>query len=649
MGNPHDGRDEEQHAVILEHVDSNACGPFLHQRVSPLVELLELGAGALAETREIRVDHRARVGKGLAAGAVGVYGLNRHLGLGHVAFLQPRQNTALVALASILALSGACSPHSTRTDGKEDLDVQPLLRAREIGDGPTPLPDRADALALAESVEARALREGTGARAVELHLAAARLIERVWRVEGHDRDATEALDIYRAAAGAAAAARGAAVPGGCAAALSAARLAGDFAHDAATTYAEVYRALRRFASSVEGDAGAPIACRHELEATLSLLVAFRPPQRVLEAIDEGLAGEGDVAPATSSLDGGPVTTPIRPPQITRIESWPGRDAARVVVVLDRPAAYRIGDEVVAGATAPRTFLDLDGVDLGAAQRDVPAAGVVSRVRAEATSTGSRVTLDLEGRPWRRVFYMHEPYRIVVDVARHPPGAKDHGLRTVSRVVLDPGHGGRDNGAVGPGGVREKDVTLDVAHRLAPVLAAQGLQVVLTRDDDSYVSLEERTARANGFNADLFVSIHCNASESKGRRGIETYVLDTTRDEIAGRVAARENATTQPVSSELASILGGMRMADEAQRSTRLAELLQRAATTAVQSRFGDVVDGGVHTAGFYVLVGARMPSVLFETSYLSNAIEEQRLASDAYRQLLADAIANAVKAYRQGR
>ena len=351
----------------------------------------------------------------------------------------------------------------------------------------------------------------------------------------------------------------------------------------------------------------------------------------------------------------PLSTPecrrlqIRPPQITRIESWPGRDAARVVVILDRPAVYRIGDEVVAGTSAPRTFLDLDGVDLGATPREVPAGGVVARVHAEATSTGSRVTLDLEGRAWRRVFYMHEPYRIVVDVATHPPGTQGRGARTVSRVVLDPGHGGKDTGAVGPSGVREKDVTLDVAHRVAPVLAAQGIQVVLTRDDDRFVSLEERTARANGFNADLFVSIHCNASESKGRRGVETYVLDTTRDEIAGRVAARENATTQPVSAELASILGGMRLADEAQRSTRFAQLLQRAATTAVQTRFGDVVDGGVHTAGFYVLVGARMPSVLFETSYISNATEEQRLASDAYRQLMADAIANAVKAYREGR
>ena len=560
-----------------------------------------------------------------------------------MAFLQQRQNNAVIALASILTLIAGCGAQSVPTDGGGlAADSQPVLRARELGAGPNALPDRADALALAESVEAQAVREGAGARAVELHLAAAHLLERVWHVEGRDRDATEAIDIYRAAA------RDVAVPGACNAALAAARLMGDVAHDAATTYAETYRAQRRFASSVEGDAGAPTSCRRDLEASLALLVAFRPPQRVLEAIDEGLAGEGAFAPALASLDAGVQTASIRPPQIVRIESWPGRDAARVVVVLDRPAAYRIGDEV-AGASGPRTFLDLDGVDLGATPRDTPAGGVVGRIHAEATSTGSRVTLELEGRPWRRVFYMHEPYRIVVDVARHPPGSQGRGARTVSRVVLDPGHGGKDTGAVGPGGVREKDVTLDVAHRVAPVLAAQGIQVVLTRDDDSFVSLEERTARANGFNADLFVSIHCNASESKGRRGIETYVLDTTRDEIAGRVAARENATTQPVSSELASILGGMRMADEAQRSTRLAQLLQRAATTAVQTRFGDVVDGGVHTAGFYVLVGARMPSVLFETSYVSNATEEQRLASDGYRQLLSDAIANAIKAYREGR
>ena len=121
------------------------------------------------------------------------------------------------------------------------------------------LPERADVLALAESVEARAVREGAGGRAVELHGVAARLLERVWRVEGREQDAKEALDVYRAAA------HDPAAPGACEAALDAARLAGDVAHDAATTYAELYRAQRRFASSVEGDAGAPNACRREIE------------------------------------------------------------------------------------------------------------------------------------------------------------------------------------------------------------------------------------------------------------------------------------------------------------------------------------------------------------------------------------------------
>jgi N-acetylmuramoyl-L-alanine amidase len=552
---------------------------------------------------------------------------------------------ATVSLSFSLAMP-ACGSKSGAPDGGGAGAAQTadLTRARALAEGTLDLPERAEALALAESIEARAVREGAGARAVELHTAAARVLERVWRVEGREQDAKESLDLYRAAA------HDPAAPGACEAALDGARLSGDVTHDAATTYAELYRAQRRFASTapLEGDAGAPTACRRDLENALALLVAFRPPQRVLEAIDEGLAGEGAVAQALAGvLDAGVTTAPVRPPQIVRIESWPGRDAARFVVVLDRPVAYRVGDEVQ--GAEPRTFLDLDGVDVGGATRDAPATGIVTRVRADATTTGSRVSFDLAAAAWRRVFYMHEPYRIVVDVARHPPGVKGRNARTVTRVVIDPGHGGKDNGAVGPSGIKEKDVTLDVAHRVAPVLAAQGIQVVLTRDDDRFVALEERTARANAFGADLFVSIHCNASESHGRRGVETYVLDTTRDEIAARVAARENATTQAASAELASILGGMRMADEAQRSTRLATLLQRAATATLQTKYGDVVDGGVHTAGFYVLVGARMPSVLFEVAYISNATDEQRLGSDEYRQLVADSIANGVKAYREGR
>jgi N-acetylmuramoyl-L-alanine amidase len=164
-----------------------------------------------------------------------------------------------------------------------------------------------------------------------------------------------------------------------------------------------------------------------------------------------------------------------------------------------------------------------------------------------------------------------------------------------------------------------------------------------------VPLEDRTARANAFGADLFVSIHCNAAENRGRHGVETYVLDTTKDDIASRVAARENATSQAATAEIGSILASLRLADQASRSTRLAELMQKSTMASMREHYKDVADGGVKTAGFFVLVGARMPSVLFETSYISNALEEQRLSTEDYRQVLADAVVNAVRAYRQGR
>lgn len=545
-----------------------------------------------------------------------------------------------------LALA-ACPAKSSRSgvDGAPgDAEGIEIARARAIAEGETPLPERSPALALAASMQHRAAREGAGVRAVALHTTAARLFERIWRTEGQAADAREAIDEYRAAS------HDAAVPGACDAALGGARLAGDIARDASVTYAQLYRIERRFARTWQTESppsppSPPSVCQRAVDDALAVLVAFRPSPEILEAIDDSLASEGAILHA---LDSG-TTPPIEPLQVSRVESWAGRDAARVVVVLNRPAPYRIGDEVPAGGGDPGAYLDLDGVQLGTTPSVTLSQGVITRIRAEATSTGSRFWLDLDGHAWRRVFELREPYRIIIDIARHPPGVQGNGPRTVSRVVLDPGHGGSDKGAHGPGGVEEKDVALDIAHRAAPALATQGIQVVLTRDDDRYISLEERTARANAFGADLFLSIHCNASEGRARRGIETYVLDTTRDEIATRVAARENETTQAASGELASILGGMRMADEARRSKRLAQLLLRASATAVQMKYGDAVDGGMHAAGFYVLVGARMPAVLFETSYISNAADEQRLGSSVYRQLLADAIVNAVRAYREGR
>ncbi len=483
------------------------------------------------------------------------------------------------------------------------------------------------------------MREGAGARAAMLHALAARVLERVWRTEGREQDAREAIDLYGAAS------RELAIPGACDAAVRRAELLGEVAHDASVTYAELYRAQRRIAGAqADGGASDP-SCPRAIEQSLTTLVAFRPPARVLESIDQGLLGEGALAAAVASTDPGVHVHDA--PQIVRIEHWPGKESARVVLVLTRPARFRAGD--LGGGQPPRTYVDLDGVDVGAAPRDARTTGIVTRVQTAATTTGARVTLELDGQAFRRVFYLPEPYRVVIDIARHPPGAIGRGRRSIERVVLDPGHGGNDPGAIGTAGVKEKDVTLDIAARVAPILMKEGLKVILTREDDRYVTLEERTAKANALLADLFVSIHCNAAENHVRHGIETYVLDTTKDEIAARVATRENATSAAATAELGSILANMRMADQASRSTRLAELLQRAALGSLRDRYPDAHDGGVHTAGFYVLVGARMPSVLFETSYVSNPVDEQRLATDDYKQRMADAIANAVKAYREGR
>ena len=558
------------------------------------------------------------------------------------------------AILACLLSAGSCDGGSAAGDAQVAVASEgpAVARGRELLQPDAVLPPRAELIALAQSIEAAAVREGVGQRALDLHLIAARLLERVWRLEGKEQDGKEAIEILKIAAR-----DGSSLPGGaaCDAAVQAARLAGEVAHDASVTYKELYRAERRFLPRLDDgganalafggtDGGTAGACVRTIEERLLQLAPYRPPARVLEAIDQGLAGEGALAilPADASvLVGGS-------PHLVRIDSLPGKEAARIVLFLDRPAQFRAGDEASAGGKTPRTFVELDGVDAVAVPRQTLVGGIVQRVSTEATTTGTRVALDLDGRAYRRIFHLVEPYRVVIDIARNPPGTA-HNRREVARIVLDPGHGGTDPGAIGPGGTKEKDVTLDIARRARPALAKDGLAVVLTRDDDHFVPLEERTARANVAGADIFVSIHCNAADNRTRHGVETYILDTTKDEIASRVAARENATSQAATNEIGNILSSMRMADQATHSTRLAELLQKASLASLRTQYQGVSDGGVHTAGFYVLVGARMPSVLFETSYISNATEETALASDDYRQRLADGIVNAVKAYREGR
>jgi N-acetylmuramoyl-L-alanine amidase len=223
-------------------------------------------------------------------------------------------------------------------------------------------------------------------------------------------------------------------------------------------------------------------------------------------------------------------------------------------------------------------------------------------------------------------------------------AQQLGLK-VRRVVIDAGHGGHDTGAIGPTGVREKDVALSVTQKLKTKLEALGLEVVLTRDDDTFIALDERTRIANREHGDLFISIHCNAAPSKSLRGVETYTLNTSSNRYSVRLAARENATTERGINDLQYILADLATKANTGESQRLADRVQRSIIRGLSKDYKGVRDLGTKEALFVVLLGAKMPSILVETSFLSNPEDEQRLASAEYQQLLADQIAEAVSGF----
>lgn len=205
---------------------------------------------------------------------------------------------------------------------------------------------------------------------------------------------------------------------------------------------------------------------------------------------------------------------------------------------------------------------------------------------------------------------------------------------VACVVLDAGHGGHDTGTVGADGLQEKNVVLDVALRLGTLLRQRlGVQVVYTRDDDTFIPLEQRTAIANRAHADLFVSIHANSNPDPGAVGVETYYLDLTNNRQAMAVAARENAGSEADVHDLSSLVRKIALNDKMQESHELARDIE-----GNLARVSNQEDRGVKTAPFVVLIGARMPSVLAEISFLSNHGDDRRLHETAFRQKLAEGL-----------
>ncbi len=215
----------------------------------------------------------------------------------------------------------------------------------------------------------------------------------------------------------------------------------------------------------------------------------------------------------------------------------------------------------------------------------------------------------------------------------------------ARIVIDPGHGGHDPGALGEG-VSEADVVLDVAIRLEELLAAAGVDVVLTRRSDEFIPLDRRTAIATREQADLFLSIHANASRAQSARGVETYVLNFATDSNAEAVAARENASTEQTINSLPDIVRAIALHSKLDESRSLARLVQRALVAQLKPANRGLVDHGVKQAPFVVLVGAEMPSVLAEVAFITNPQEARLLKTDAYRQRIAQALFEAVRGYQ---
>lgn len=285
-------------------------------------------------------------------------------------------------------------------------------------------------------------------------------------------------------------------------------------------------------------------------------------------------------------------------------------------------------------------------------------GILKKLRiSQFNEETVRVVLDLQELEGFKVFIMENPYRLIIDAF----GKKSSGdavpykklekdVTRIKRVVIDPGHGGEDPGAIGPRGLMEKDVVLSVAKELAGILKEKyDMEVILTRNNDVFIPLHERTAIANSRNADLFISIHANASRRKAARGIETYILNWTTDEESMRVAARENnlslAKMKKVQGELQMILDDLERDNKKGESMKLAYNVQNLMISSLTQDYNQVIDLGVKQALFYVLVRAEMPSVLVEISFLSNREEEKLLSQKKYRDKIAEAIANGVGAY----
>ena len=383
-------------------------------------------------------------------------------------------------------------------------------------------------------------------------------------------------------------------------------------------------------------------------------VAAIPP---VTATPKG-AGRETALQETGSREGGPREAP---PRGTAPREGMPRDDGAELRYRSYPTYTRVVLEGDTG-TEPRLVETSGGLVVmlpGFTHRGPPTSravrdGLVGGLELTSARGGATLRVTFDRIPAaRKVSRLEDPSRLVLDFYRKTPssssaGSEGDGLRV---IVLDPGHGGHDPGAVGPSGLQEKELTLDVARRVGALVQEEaGLRVLLTRTTDRFVGLRERTAFANREQADLFVSIHVNSAPAAGATGTETYFLSSeATDSAARQAAAAENRVVALEGSArgapkdmLRSILWDLAQSGFQQQSSRLAEVVQNTLDRALR-----LPSRGVKQAPFYVLGGAAMPAVLVEIGFITNPMDEQRLRDDGYRDRIARAIAAALGDYKR--
>jgi N-acetylmuramoyl-L-alanine amidase len=368
-------------------------------------------------------------------------------------------------------------------------------------------------------------------------------------------------------------------------------------------------------------------------------------------------------------------SPAERTQVRAVRHWSYASYTRVVIELSAPVEVkveRLGADAKAGRPE-RLYFDLPGVWVGH-DWDTPTPvedGLLSAIRlGQFASDRARAVVDLARYERHRLFALSGPDRLVLDVfgardeealdpgaevarleadAPHSPvlapGKPDRKLL----VVLDPGHGGDDPGTCGTRRACEKEITLAVAKSARERLTARGFDVLLTREADRTLSLEERTAFAEGASGDLFVSIHVNAAPRPRVRGIETYYLDANHERHALAVAARESGVAPVQLDPLQRVLAGFKVAEVGSRSAELAAAIHHELIGGVKQAYGGVEDLGVKRGPFHVLFLSDAPAVLIEIGFLSNPVENARLRSPLYREVIAEQLARGLSSYRRAR